>query len=563
MKSKTIKVSGVLLSTGLSVVLLAGCSTGASANSTASNSTGSNSNGSSGSSKLVIGVDNGSPTFTDNFNPLAPSKRQGTSYIYEPLFYISSLSGKVTPWLATSYTWKSNKQLVMKIRQGVKWNDGKPFTAKDVAFTFNYMKQHPALDWQGLWKKLSSVTANGSQVVFKLKKPDGQIFDQLASTIIIPQHIWASVQNPAKRVVKHPVATGPYMVSKFTPYQYTLKKNPSYWQANKVQVKTLEFPVLGSSQTASLKLSSGKWDWGTVFMPNVKKTFVNRDPKFNHYWFPSGGVISLSLNLTKKPFDNLAFRKAIAYAINRKKIASQAEDGYVKTANQTGLLPGQKKWLDSSLPNNASYTYNLQKAKTMLSNAGYKENSKGQLLNKSGQPISFKIEVPNGWSDWIETAQIIRSDLKKVGITVQVSTPQYGAYNSSMSTGQYDGALVGIGGGSNPFNMYNQLLSSKFYKPPGKTASANTERFKSQAANQILNKWLVSIKPQTDMKYAHQMESVMYNQLPVITLFYGATWSEYSTKNFINWPSAKNPYASPAPYGQSPLMILTHLKPRA
>lgn len=515
-----------------------------------------------GASRLVIGVDNGSPTFTDNFSPFSPNLRQGTSYIYEPLFNLNTLTGQAIPWLATGYHWKDNQELVMTIRSGVRWNDGKPFSAKDVAFTFNYMKQHPALDWQGLWKKLASVTASGNQVIFRLQSPDGQLFDQIATTIIIPQHIWASIKHPTKQIVQNPVGTGPYMVSKFTPYQYTLTKNPFYWQSKKIQVKSLVFPVMGSSQTASLKMSSGQWDWGTIFMPNVQKTYVAKNPKYNHYWFPAGGTIALSLNLTQSPYSDVNFRKAVAYAINRQKIATQAEYGYVQPANQTGLLPSQKQWLNPAIPHHAMYTYNLQKAQTILKNAGYHLNTKGQLLDKSGRPVSLSIEVPSGWSDWIATAQIIQSNLKRLGISVQVLTPQYSAYSSSLSSGQYQGALVPVGGTPNPFNSYYPLLDGRFYKPIGQNAVANQERFKSASADAILHQWQLATSHQANLQYAYRIEKVMYQQVPVIALFYGAVWNEYSTKKFVGWPTAKNPYANPAPYGQSPLIVLTHLRPR-
>lgn len=548
----TMKWSGVVLASGLA---LAGCGSASSAQQSPSTTSAAN-------AKLVIGVDNGSPTFVDNFSPYTPSQRQGTGYIYEPLFIINSLNGKAIPWLATGYHWNNSSTLTMTIRSGVKWNDGKPFSAQDVAFTFNYMKQHPALDWQGLWKKLRSVMAKGNQVVFRLKTPDGQLFDQIASTVIVPEHIWSKIPHPTKAVVTHPVGTGPYTVQHFTPYQYTLTKNPSYWQASKVHVKTLEFPVMGSSQTASLKLASGQWDWGTVFMPNVHQTYVSKDPQYNRYWFPPGGTIALSLNLSKSPYNNVNFRKAVAYAINRQQIATQAEYGYVQVANQTALLPGQKKWLNPALPHHAMYSYNMKAAQSLLSKAGFRHNAKGQLVDSSGKPVSFTLEVPSGWSDWIATSQVIQSNLKHLGISVQVITPQYGAYSASLSNGQYQGALVAVGGTPNPYDSYAPLLGGSYYKPVGQNATGNQERFQSATANRVLRQWRTATSAKTNLHDAYQMEKIMYQQVPVIPLFYGATWSEYSTKYFTGWPSAKNPYASPAPYGQSPLLVMTHLRPR-
>ncbi len=556
---RRLKRNGMIVATlGVSLVALTGC--GSNGNSATSPSPANTVN----ASQLVVGVDNGSPTFTDNFNPFAPGNRIGTSYIYEPLFFVNTINGKIDPWLATGYQWEGNKKLVLTIRSGVKWNDGTPFTAKDVAFTFDYLKQHPSLDWQGLWKVLQSVTTNGNQVVFTFNKPDVPAFYEIASTIIVPQHIWSKIAHPTKGLNSNPVGTGPYEVDTFTPYQYTLKRNPNYWQKGKVQVKKIVFPVLGNNQTAALNLSSGKWDWATLFLPNVKQTFVSKDPQYNQYWFPPGGIVALSLNLGKAPFNDVHFREALAYAINKTKIAQQAEDGYVATASQAGLvLPGQKQWLDSSLPNGGSYSYNLTKAKQILSQAGYHLNAQGQLVAPSGKSVSFSLEVPSGWSDWIQSAQIIQGNLKELGIQVNVSTPQYGSYSQSQAMGQYDAALTAYGGTATPFTSYDTLLNSKYTAPIGQNANADQERFNSAQTNQLLSSWRQATNQQIQLQDAYQIEKVMYQQLPVINLFYGATWSEFSSKKFVGWPSASNPYAPPAPYGQSPLMIMTHLRPQS
>lgn len=550
---------------GVAGTALAGCGQAANSNSN-SNSSGTTSGQSATASNasLTIGVDNGSPTFSDNFNPFAPGNRIGTSYIFEPLFFVNNIDGKVTPWLGTSYEWQGNKTLVVTVRNGVKWNDGQSFSAADVAFTFNYLKKYPALDSQGLWQILSDVTASGDKVTFNFKTANVPTFYSIVTTVIVPQHIWSSITDPTKQMMKNPVATGPYMEGNFTPYQYTLKKNPTYWQADKVQVKSIVFPVLGNNQTAALKLSSGQWDWATLFLPNVQKTFVSKDPNYNKYWFPAGGVVSLALNLTKAPFNDVQFRQALAYAIDKQQISKQAEDGYVNVASQAGLiLPGQSQSLDPSLPNQGIYSYDLQKAKQVLSQAGYKTNSSGQLLDKSGKAISFSIEVPNGWSDWIQTAQVIQSNLKQLGIVVNVTTPQYGAYSQSLSDGQFDGALMGFGGQASPYQAYNSLLNSQFAVPVGQSTSQNQERWKDPAVDAVLANWQQSTNQSTQQNDAYQIEQKMYKDVPVIALFYGATWSEFSTKKFTGWPSASNPYAPPAPYGQPPLMIFTHLQPRS
>ena len=140
-------------------------------------------------------------TITNNFNPFLASGQNapGTrSALYESLFFVSVLTGDITPVLAVSYEWKDNLTLVMETREGVKWSDGTPFTAHDVAFTFNYMKQHPALDMAGIWTNgMASVTAlDNNTVEFKFATPNTPLFQYIAHTLIVPKHVWEGIQDP-------------------------------------------------------------------------------------------------------------------------------------------------------------------------------------------------------------------------------------------------------------------------------------------------------------------------------------------------------------------------------
>src|SRR6202011_3280828 len=111
-------------------------------------------------------------------------------FIYEPLVYVNPLQdGKTTPMLASSWAWGAgNKSLTFTIRSGVKWSDGTPMTAADVAYTFNLIKKYPALDLTGAWSVLSSVTQSGSnQVVMKFKHPAVPAFYYIAGQTPIVQ----------------------------------------------------------------------------------------------------------------------------------------------------------------------------------------------------------------------------------------------------------------------------------------------------------------------------------------------------------------------------------------
>ena len=293
--------------------------------------------------------------FTKNFNPfLSQSYRRGTGGdIYETLLSINRLSGKATPWLASGYNWNSDAtQLTFNLRSDVKWTDGKDFTSADVVFTLNLLHQYPALDGGGLWKLISTVNApDAHTVVINFSKPAVPLLWYVAGqTYIVPQHIWQNVKDPTTETNPNPVGTGPFTLGSFNAQVYNLVKNPHYWQTGKPYIDGIRFPAYDANAAADLLLSTGQLDWSGVFSSDLDKTFVNRDPAHNHYWFPPGNVVMLYLNLSKAPFNNLAVRKAISAAIDRSAISTQAELGYEPVASPTGLvLPANQAYLDPVL----------------------------------------------------------------------------------------------------------------------------------------------------------------------------------------------------------------------
>ena len=151
---------------------------------------------------------------SNNLNPFLPGDQHllpTNSAIYESLFYVNSLNGKVDNVLGTAYKWSAdNKSLTVTTRGGVKWTDGEAFDSSDVVFTYNYLKQFPALDTTGIWKNgLSSIKASGpNTVVFTFAESNTPIFFLLSSVPIVPEHLWKEVKEPLTFTNSKPVATG-------------------------------------------------------------------------------------------------------------------------------------------------------------------------------------------------------------------------------------------------------------------------------------------------------------------------------------------------------------------
>jgi peptide/nickel transport system substrate-binding protein len=523
---------------------------------------GSANKASAGGGTLTIQGDAGNPTLVENFNPLvSATELGGARLIYEPLEIASPIDGKYTSFLATGYKFTDPKTLVYTIRQGVKWSDGKDFTPADVTFTFQLLKKFPALDSNGVWNQITGVAASGNDVTVTFKQANVPFAGVVAATPIVPQHLWSTVADPVKYANTKPVGTGPFTLDKFAPTQYTLKKNASYWQADKIAPSAVVFPAQSSNQsTNQLDVTSGKFDWAYNFLPDVKKTFVAKDPKHNIYWFPPGGVIGLYLNLTKAPYSDVNFRKGVSLSLDRSTIARKAVNGYLDQASMSGLiLPNLNKWLDPNLPGKGVVSQNAAAAKAAFTQAGFTSQG-GKLVGADGKQATMTISMPTNFSDWVAAAKEVSTQLSAMGIKVSLDLPQFAAYQSSIQSGKFDAAIGGYGGTGTPYNDFNNALNSSFATPVGTTTSNNFQRFKDPTVDSALSTLAGATAEAAQQQATYQLEQVMYTKLPVVLMYYGGSWGLFSTKNFTGWPSADDPYTLPTSYNNAVLVVVTHLK---
>ena len=250
--------------------------------------------------------------------------------IYEPLVFVNALqNAKTTPWLATKWAWGGgDKTLTFTIRKGVKFSNGDPLTPADVVYTFSLLKAHHTMDINSVWSVLSSVAQQGSdQVVMHFKAPAVPYFYYIGDQIgIVDQKVWSKVANPVTYPDKHPIGTGAYTMSKCTPQNITYTANRHYWQPGLPKVGTVNYPAFLSNDTANTYLATGKAQWGSQFIPSIHQ-FLSGQPQMK-WWFPPIANVTLFINLTNPILKNVAVRQAMAYAINRPKVAAIGEYGY-------------------------------------------------------------------------------------------------------------------------------------------------------------------------------------------------------------------------------------------
>jgi peptide/nickel transport system substrate-binding protein len=532
-------------------LLLAGCG-----------GSGGSGGGSAGGSGVLTIANVAGQTWTCGFNPFNPSVNYlSFGFVYEPLVYINALKNNAeTPMLATSYQWGADKKsLTFTIRDGVKWNDGKPMTADDVAFTFNLMKAHKGLDFNALWDSiLSSVSASGNTVTMQFTAPaDPYLYYIAGDTPIVPKHVYGSGsagKDPVKFQDAHPVGTGPYAVDPCAANNIVYTANTHYWQPGLPKVKKMNYPAYTDNDPANLDLASGKDQWGGQFIPGIEKLYVSRDPQNHHYWFPPITNVALFFNMQHPVTGNPAVRQALAYAIDREQVSKIGESGYQPAANQTGVvLPTYQQRYDSAAADAAGYGKpDTAKATQLLASAGYSPS----------HPLKLHVITISGYTDWDASLAEIKQQLKPLGVELTVDDLAGGTFDDRLFKGDFDLAYYSEVGGPGPYYELRQILHSANSAPLGENAASNFGRYNNPAVDKALDDF-ASADEATRHQLLNTVQEAMLRDVPVIPTTENVNWYQYNTKQFSGWPTEQDPYALPAPW-QIPdnEQVVLHLEPK-
>ena len=487
-------------------------------------------------SALVVSVEQ-TPSWVRRFNPLsplAPARWPTRGGVYESMMVYNSAKKLWVPWLATSYAWSDDAiELSFELRNDVAWSDGNPFRPEDVLFTFELLKKFPALDTGGLWKRLESVSLADSTLLIRFREAFTPAFDAIALTPIVPQHIWASIEDPVKFADPNPVGTGPFTeVVQFESTQYELGANPRYWQKGLPKVKTLRFPAFANNDQANLALVNGDVDWAGNFIPAVDRTFVSVDPKRRHYWFAlNGTMVFLYPNHLNPRLADKKTREAISAAINRDRLVDVAMFGYTRPAFTSPYSDGFSTWRSLS-------------DRPLTFHDGHR-----QTLNQFAASLEEPIEilVVSGWSDWVRAAQLIAGDLNRAGLPAAVRTLEFGTWFSRVQQGNFDLTVGWSAEGATPYDLMRGLMEPSLVKPRGEFAVQNWHRYGDVDAAKLLDAFAKEADSQARVMLMRQVEAQFEKTMPALPLFPNPSWALFNSERYQGFPSKENPYAGGSP----------------
>jgi ABC-type transport system substrate-binding protein len=305
-------------------------------------------------------------SFTD-LNPFLPGTKANSTgtlgLLYESPFMYDPQTDTMIPWLAESGSWTDTTTYEMKIRQGMKWSDGKPLTAEDVKFTYELGKTDPAIWFNPMWKYLTDIV-KVDDYTLQFKFTDAPLYQEWSNNLynifIVPEHLWTNRTETeiATGINENPVGSGAYLwdAKGVGPDRNVWVKNPNWWAIDALGLDVKPNRIVdvrtSSNNVALGMVLKGEIDLSNNFLPGVAE-LINKG--YVQSYFPeapymiSANTAILFLNTTKKPMDDPAFRRALAFSINTDDIVNVAYANLVKAADPTGLLPGLAKYVDTTL----------------------------------------------------------------------------------------------------------------------------------------------------------------------------------------------------------------------
>ncbi|WP_309102292.1 ABC transporter substrate-binding protein [Microbacterium sp.] len=525
-----------------------------------------------GDSDRPLRVWAGSQTpITANFNPFAPTVLHGAlGPIYEPLFFFNKTADEEpTGMIGDSYEYNEDGTVItVKIKEGLKWSDGEPLTAEDVAFTFNFEGNNP--EGNGL---VSAEATDETTVVLTYDSAQYTTeFQRLGGTWILPQHIWSEVDDFASFANEEPVGSGPYVVDSVTSESYILVANEEFRDADVPAIKKVQYIAVDNNQTAQDLLAAGELDWTGMFIPNPES--VTGNGKIEWINTPQDPTVLYTCSNAELgcvgPQTDVAVRQALNVAIDRATIKEKAFVGLTGDISPTyALLPRDEKWVADSANEVSPQEADTASAGSILEAAGYVKGSDG-FYAKDGVPVEMTLTSVDGWTDYNDAAKLIAEQAAEAGIKITPSTVQWQEFSDSRQTGQFQLIVGGMIGTSvaDPYQIYRDWVGGTAVGSTGPvgaevpTGRWNFSRYNNPVVDEAITAATSTNDEATKMELYATIQSEIVRDLPYIPLVINATQTFYNAKDFTGWPTEEDLYAFPPSWGSIAAgYVLQHLKP--
>ncbi len=424
------------------------------------------------------------------------------SLLYDTLTW-KDASG-IIPWLAQA--WRiapDGRRVTFTIRPDVVWQDGRPLTARDVAFSFAYYRTHPFV-WVDT-RIVEAVVAEGPRTVtFTLREPFAPLLEDIAGVVpVIPEHIWKEIDEPRRaQALAVAVGSGPYLLAEYHPGtgDYRFRANLRYFRG-RPRFDEIQYTVLPSERQV-LAVQSGQADAALSETADVVPLFAGH-PHLKVWATEPLSIARLLFNLDRAPLNQLAVRQALAYAINRTQLATLVTRGSGVPGNP-GVVPPTDAWYTSQV---RAYPYDPTRAQALLAGAG-------------AAPLPLEL-----LSSPSPAAPLLQQTLRAAGIDLTVRTVDAQTRAALIAEGRFQMALTfHIGAGGDPDYLRRWFEGGEANQFGQTTGFAHPE-YQRLAAQQAR-----TLDAAERRRLVHRMQAILADQLPTLPLYHRRFYWVYDSR---------------------------------
>lgn len=402
--------------------------------------------------------------------------------------------GKFYGVLATKWTQVDPKTWTFELRDGVKFHNGEPFTAKDVKYTFErILDPKTASGYAPLYSVIKSIVVESpTKVTFKLKSSFGPFLTNLANN----GEIVNKTAIEAKGSARKPVGTGPFKFVEWVQGDHvTLARNEDYFEQGKPYLDGVVFRFAQVDQSRIDGLRSGELDWVDA-VPLQQLNTLKSDPSFTYVGSTVSGIPDfLAMNTKKPPFDNKALRQAIALAVDKEQIKAVAYFGAGESGGEE--VPSGSPWFDGADPYK---TPNIDAAKKKMAEAGH---ANGLTIEYLGLPQ---------YPELLKTGQVVREQLKKIGITMNIKQVDVSVWFDRFSKGDFQITSAYQERTIDPDNFYSLVLKSG--------GSINTTGYSNPQADALIDQAARETDEGKRKALYSQLRKIVWDDVPLLFVHY-------------------------------------------
>lgn len=479
---------------------------------------------------------------------LSSSKGSGyavVQYIFDTLIWKDD-KGFIN-YLAESYSVSDdNKTYTFKLRPDVTFNDGEPFTAEDVKFTFDYMTEHPYS-----WVSTSSVkeTRVVDELTVEIELNDvyvAFIADVASNLPMLPKHVYENVEDPTTYTEADAfVGTGPMMLESYDADTgvYVYVKNPNYFYGD-VQIDRLILSPYDDPKTALL---NGEIDAAATTSYKQAMSMEGTE-NITVLEGQSLWVSRLYFNFDNAALANKEVRQAISYAIDRQEIVDKAFEG-AGLAGTAGFVHPNSPWYNSDV---TVYNKDVEKAKSLLAEADATDSDGDGVLEFNGKAMSFELLI----SDSDEAmAELLKAYLQEVGIELTVKTSDDSTVKSLIQEGNFTLAANGHGTfGGDP--KYMAALATDTSSAPKVTTQGGT-RWQNDEFDEIFAQSLQELDQTKREELVDQLQVIVADELPTLSIYFQSNACAYNNAVFDGFYYTADGISSGIPYIYNKIILAT------